>query len=243
VSGFAPIRCGPYRALVRRDLLPLADALLRSEGERMNVFGRGRCERVRAAGRLFVRKRLAHGGLLAPLLGPRFLRRGRLADAIRNFLRLRAADVPVAPVAAVAWSRVAGTLRLVLVTEYLPGVTLAEHLRAGGSFPYAALADTLRRAFDAGFAPVDLTPENLRVLPGGDVALLDIEDAGLRSCALPSRLRTSILVRFGRALFKRRFMPGAVSRTALLRLLLALEIEPRGYCAALAGQLRLHRIL
>ena len=68
-----------------------------------------------------------------------------------------------------------------IVMEYLPGLTLKDYLeRKGGRIPYpTALAllmpvmDALRAVHEAGLLHRDIAPDNIRITPGGQVALLD----------------------------------------------------------------------
>jgi tRNA A-37 threonylcarbamoyl transferase component Bud32 len=161
-----------------------ADALLAGRPARLSGGGRGRAPVMRFAlgGRPVVGKRLVHGGLLGPILGPIYPGRRRAWSQAPLADRLRAAGVATPRVVASGARRVAGPFwRLALLTEEIPAArNLLDLARApiGVAARRRVLdltAGAVRSLHDAGFLHADLNLANL-VLEGGSA--IDRDGAG-----------------------------------------------------------------
>jgi 3-deoxy-D-manno-octulosonic acid kinase len=177
--------------------------------------GAGRTETALVAlpddGPRVVVRRLRHGGLLGPLLGPRYLDADRSHRELEATARLRAAGAPVPePVLALAL-RSGPCWRHALVTVYEEGAVDA--LAFLGSAPdearvlraAAAFGAAVRRFHDAGGRHADLHVKNLllrETRAGAEALVIDL-DRGAAGAPPEPRRRAREIGRLWRSLAKR----------------------------------------
>lgn len=176
------LRCGqPDERIFMHEYWRARDALHEAAG------GRGTIAFIDAGERRWVLRHYRRGGLVAKLLGDRYLWAG--ADATRAFRewrllrRLRAAGLPVpAPVAA-RYERVGLFYRADLVTEELPTRrTVAEALQSAPLDPAAwqAVGACVGRLHAQGVHHADLNAHNLLLGANGAVYVLDFDRGRIR---------------------------------------------------------------
>lgn len=194
--------------------------------------GRGGVGELRVGGHALVCRPYRRGGWLAGLLGDRYASPRRARDELLVLAELQRRGVAVVgPVAAVA-RRSGLCWRLRLCTERLAGARtssqfLAEHaaLRRRTA---AAIARTVRAAFDAGLRHPDLHLDNvLCVEAAGDVraVLVDLDRARLGP-PVDTAARDAMLSRMLRYCVKHAHrLPAAPTRAESMRFLVGLGID------------------
>jgi 3-deoxy-D-manno-octulosonic acid kinase len=157
-------------------------------------------------------RRLLHGGLLGPLLGPAFLGTGRPLAELRVTQRLRDAGAPVPRPALALARRLAGPLRACAVGTFLEEDTIDAAELLGGAPDAArvlraveAAGRAVRRFHDAGGRHADLHVKNLLLREGAQgtaCVVVDLDKARIASDATPGE-RMNELMRLFRSLVKR----------------------------------------
>jgi 3-deoxy-D-manno-octulosonic acid kinase len=186
--------------------------------------GRGRAYGVDTAAGTWVVRHYRRGGLVAPLLGDRYLRLGA-ARPLRELAASAAAQARGVPtpevVAALVYA--AGPLyRADLATRYVPAsADLAETVLGGGRADaagrlaaWSAAGALLRTAFDAGVEHADLNLRNILVSQaetGPRALLLDLDRAAVRDAGLGDVVRSRLLARLHRS---RRKLESALGQRA-----------------------------
>lgn len=122
--------------------------------------GRGHARRLELAGRPAVWRRNAHGGLLGPLLGRRFLDSRRLEEELTLSETLRSHAVATPEILLAVASRHGPWWRQDLVTARVPGAVTVFAARARPA-ALAAASELLEELFRIGFWAPDLHPANL----------------------------------------------------------------------------------
>jgi 3-deoxy-D-manno-octulosonic acid kinase len=165
--------------------------------------GRGTTHFVSSAGRRYVLRHYRRGGLLARLLGDRYLWRG--AHSTRPFeewqltYRLHRAGLPVPAPLAARYRQHGLTYSGDLLTERLPSVgSLAQCLCTGALsvLTWIAIGRCVRRFHDLGVCHADLNAHNV-LLSEDEVYLIDFDRCRLRPPGLwcdanLARLRRSL---------------------------------------------------
>lgn len=146
--------------------------------------GRGQAFLVRAPCGPAVLRRFVRGGWAAPLLGDRYPgwspARSRGFREFRLLSELRRLELPVPRPLAASFEPAGLFYRAGLLTEFIPRAqTLAELAAALPRSDWLALAETLRRFFQAGLHHPDLNAHNLLRDQSGQWHLLDFDRATL----------------------------------------------------------------
>ncbi|NBX58228.1 MAG: 3-deoxy-D-manno-octulosonic acid kinase [Gammaproteobacteria bacterium] len=166
--------------------------------------GRGSTLFFEAEGAGYALRHYRRGGLVAAVLGDRYLNvgesRSRPFREFRVIQRLQRLGLPVAPVVAALHEPRTLWCRGDLITRRLVGVsTLAERLtRAPDSIDWSGVGATIARFHRVGLHHADLNAHNLLVDDAGQWSLIDFDrasfrDPGLWCDANLVRLRRSIL--------------------------------------------------
>ena len=166
--------------------------------------GRGSTLFFEAEGAAYALRHYRRGGLVASVLGDRYLNSGesrsRPFREFRVTQRLQRLGLPVAPVVAAKYEPSALWCRGDLITRRLDGVrTLAECLtRSSASIDWSGVGHTVARFHRVGLHHADLNTHNLLVDDAGRWSLIDFDrasfrDPGLWCDANLVRLRRSIL--------------------------------------------------
>jgi 3-deoxy-D-manno-octulosonic acid kinase len=193
--------CGqPDERLFARDHWRARDALEEAAG------GRGTVAFIHHGGRRWVLRHYRRGGLVARLLGDRYLWTG--ADRTRSFrewrlLReLRAAGLPVPVPVAARYERCGVFYRADLLTEELPTRrTLAQALSEAplDAGAWRAIGACIARLHAHGVHHADLNAHNLLLGDHGEVYVLDFDRGRRRS---RGSWEQDVLDRLGRSLRK-----------------------------------------
>lgn len=150
-------------------------------------------------------KRLHHGGLLAPLLGDRFLTRRRFSAHAANAAFLRVHGIATPAVVFAGWRRSGGFVRGEIGLERLDGVDADRYFFSGS--PAAAdevsraIGALVRRMHDAGFVHGDLNLMNVLVRGPASLSILDL-DKGTIFSHVGGRARRANLERLYRSIRK-----------------------------------------
>ena len=229
--GFRCVSVGPVFLVVDPTLEDAARALsLDSPGGVDRHFARGGGARGRGETALvevpgsterLVLRRLLHGGVLGPLLGPVFLGMGRPLRELRVTAELRSAGAPVPRPALALGRRMVGPFRSLVVGTYLvPDAVDALHflesepdhrrlLRAA-----SAVGRAVRRFHDEGGRHSDLHVKNLLIRERGDTTeciVIDLDKARITPGLTPGERMTQIM-RLFRSLLKRGVLEPVGSR-------------------------------
>lgn len=177
-------------------------------------------------GRSCYYREFRHGGLLARMLGTRYLSRQPLEREIENsrLLDLKGLLVPAPVLGRV--ERRGLFVGLALVTERIPGQTLLEALDAGTEKPLRPLLErvgrVVARMHEIGFRHRDMHPGNILVRADGEIVLIDLVD-GRWGGRKGDRASIKSLVRMGRYLEKHGYLDRPPSATHVLTLLRGYE--------------------
>jgi len=168
-----------------------------------------------------VLRRLLHGGVFGPLLGPVFLGMSRPIRELQVTAELRSAGAPVPRPALALGRRIAGPFRALVVGTYLEadavdGLTFLESepdrprlLRAAG-----AVGSAVRRFHDEGGRHADLHLKNLLIRERDDTAeciIIDLDKARITPGLTPGE-RMAQIMRLFRSLLKRGVLERVGSR-------------------------------
>ena len=185
--------------------------------------GRGATARVEVPGSTekLVLRRLLHGGVLGPLLGPAFLGIRRPLGELRVTAQLRSAGAPVPRPALALGRRIAGPFWTLVVGTYLePGaVDALAFLEARPDPPRLlraarAAGSAVRRFHDEGGRHADLHVKNLLIRESGDTAeciIIDLDKARITPGLTPDE-RMAQIMRLFRSLLKRGVLERVGSR-------------------------------
>lgn len=219
-------------AWVREDLAHLGlDAFWRQLEPLAGAKGRGGVGRLDVEGCAMVVRPYRRGGALGGLLADRYPTPARARDELRVLCALDEQGVPaVAPVAAVARKRGA-FWRLRLCTEWVgdarPLPEFFADLPSRRRQATVAVADAVRRAFEAGLRHPDLHVDNVLCTPDGDdvqAMLVDLDRARLQP-PLTERGRDDMLARMQRYCVKHRGeLPAAPTLAETMRFLVGLGL-------------------
>jgi 3-deoxy-D-manno-octulosonic acid kinase len=166
--------------------------------------GRGSTVFFESEGAAYALRHYRRGGLVAAMLGDRYLdageSRSRPFREFRVTQRLQRLGLPVAPVVAALHDPQGLWCRGDLITRRLVGVsTLADRLvRSPGSIDWSGVGATVARFHRVGLHHADLNAHNLLVDDAGHWSLIDFDRASFREAGLWCdanlvRLRRSIL--------------------------------------------------
>ena len=168
-----------------------------------------------------VLRRLLHGGVLGPLLGPVFLGMSRPLRELRVTAELRSAGAPVPRPALALGRRLAGTLRSLVVGTYLEpdAVDALNFLESDPARPRllraaSAVGRAVRRFHDEGGRHSDLHVKNLLIRERGDTAeciVIDLDKARITPGLTPGERMVQIM-RLFRSLLKRGVLERVGSR-------------------------------
>ena len=233
---FVELRAGRERGWVREDLAGLGlDGFWASLKPIPGAKGRGGVGTLEVRGRPLVVRPFRRGGWFAGLLGDRYLSPRRARDELYALYELQQRGIPVVtPVAAVgrrSWL----CWRLRLCTEQLADArTVPQFLAARPGLrrrAAAAVAATVRAAFEAGLRHPDLHLDNVLCTgQGGEVSafLVDLDRARLEP-GLDERAREAMLARMLRYCVKHRErLPAVPSRAESMRFLVGLGVDRAG---------------
>jgi len=168
-----------------------------------------------------VLRRLLHGGLLGPLLGPAFLGMSRPLRELRVTAELRSAGAPVPRPALALGRRIAGPFWAPVVGTYLEpdAVDALAFLESGPDPPRLlraaeAMGSAVRRFHDEGGRHADLHLKNLLIRERGDTTeciVIDLDKARITLGLTPGE-RMAQIMRLFRSLLKRGVLERVGSR-------------------------------
>lgn len=167
--------------------------------------GRGSTLFFEAEDAAYALRHYRRGGLVAAMLGDRYLNGGesnsRPFREFRVTQRLQRLGLPVAPVVAALHESLGLWCRGDLITRRLVGVTtLAERLaQSPGSIDWSGVGATVARFHRVGLHHADLNAHNLLVDEAGQWSLIDFDRASFRE---PGLWRDANLVRLRRSILK-----------------------------------------
>jgi tRNA A-37 threonylcarbamoyl transferase component Bud32 len=185
--------------------------------------GRGVTALVEAPGSTekLVLRRLLHGGVLGPLLGPVFLGMSRPLRELRVTAELRSAGAPVPRPALALGRRIAGPFRALVVGTYLEpdAVDALTFLESEPDRPRllraaAAVGSAVRCFHDKGGRHSDLHVKNLLIRERGDTTecvIIDLDKARITPGLTPGERMVQIM-RLFRSLLKRDVLERVGSR-------------------------------
>ncbi|MEY4762513.1 MAG: hypothetical protein RLZZ200_2369 [Pseudomonadota bacterium] len=189
-----------------------------------NALGRGTTWILQDASRRLVLRHYRRGGLVAGLVGDRYIWAGEEATRpfreLRLLQALRTAGLPVPEPVAARYIRQGLGYRADILTVYLEGTeSFAQRLRDGRMQPadWQAIGSCLRRFHDAGACHADLNAHNVLFDTPGRVHLIDFDRGRLRA---PGLWRDANLVRLRRSIEKIGDQAGLDFDEAAWRLLL-----------------------
>ncbi len=199
------VRAGLREAIAAREPAP--------EGEAK--AGRAAMERIAIPEGVALVRQARRGGLLARVLGDRYLDGNRFLRELGVADALRRQGVPTPePLAGVRREVLPGVYRFeIIVREVADAADLAEALRAEPERRaelLAASARLLRQCHDAGLLHPDLNARNILIAPDGTALILDLDRAELAD-ALSLGDRLGMLARLYRSLHKLGLAPEPVS--------------------------------
>jgi 3-deoxy-D-manno-octulosonic acid kinase len=214
---------GELEEAVRSLSLDSADAVDRLFAGGGGAAGRAETALVELPGSTekLVLRRLLHGGLLGPLLGPLFLGMGRPLRELRVTAALRKAGAPVPRPALAVGRRIAGPFWTPVVGTYLEpdAVDALSFLEAGPDPPRLlraaeAMGSAVRRFHDEGGRHADLHVKNLLIRErDGSVEciVIDLDKARITLGLTPGE-RMAQMMRLFRSLLKRGLLEAVGSR-------------------------------
>ena len=184
-------------------------------------YGRAPLERVALPDGVALVRHCHRGGLLARILGDRYLDGGRFVREAAAAEALRQRGVPTPEIIAIVQHRAfPGVYRADVITREVPDSRdLAEALATlppgedGVARKRALMEATallLRRMHDAGLRHADLNARNLLITADGTAMILDLDRAELAD-ELPQRDRAAAFARLYRSLHKLGLAPEPVS--------------------------------
>lgn len=170
-----PFHYPPWRGFVKADLSSLVETLLKEKGKAL-PHGRGGSVEIRLSDGRYVRKWLRRGGLVGSFFGHLCGGPMRLFRAAYLAGRLNSLGLNTVKPVCVAWKKTFLGFNLVVVSEYVVGVDLAD---SGVVDAWRAAAKLAHDLSSYGYCHLDFHPRNIRVVDGKDgkgVVLLDVED-------------------------------------------------------------------